>query len=203
MIITLNIGGKICQSLKSTLEKSEYFVKAFDFQKEEELFIDEEYKYFKHVLRKLRSENYILPNDQKIINVWNYFNPNRIYQYEAVCSKTGSMENNLYYFESQNHHDMKNLSIKFNSEADENSIFILKIPNLYTLEIQVWKANGIFSNINYENFHGYFMEESSHEGYKIYKIRSEMMHILKKSESSYFKSKFPFAVMTNIQTFYN
>lgn len=70
-VVKLNVGGKRCNTMKSTLLKLPYFQTFFESwnkDKHKEVFLDLDYKIFKYVLNKLRDDNYLLPVDELLLN---------------------------------------------------------------------------------------------------------------------------------------
>lgn len=70
-VVKLNVGGKRCDTMKSTLLKLPYFQAFFESwnnDKDKEVFLDLDYKTFKYVLNKLRDDNYLLPVDELLLN---------------------------------------------------------------------------------------------------------------------------------------
>ena len=67
--IVLNVGGTTFQSFKSTLIKSEYFRRMFEFDKNHTIpiFIDCDPEGFKHILEYLRFANYQIPKNFKYL----------------------------------------------------------------------------------------------------------------------------------------
>ncbi len=73
-VIVLNVGGVSFQTFKSTLIKSEYFRKMFEFTATPTMpiFIDCDPDGFKHILEYLRFGNYLIPNHYRYLAP--YFN---------------------------------------------------------------------------------------------------------------------------------
>ena len=73
-VIVLNVGGVSFQTFKSTLIKSEYFRKMFEFTATPTMpiFIDCDLDGFKHILEYLRFGNYLIPNHYRYLAP--YFN---------------------------------------------------------------------------------------------------------------------------------
>jgi hypothetical protein len=62
-------------TVKTTLMKAEWFKTYFEhWDNKSEIFLDTDPKLFNHFLNKLSDENYILPNDPNVINVFKYYN---------------------------------------------------------------------------------------------------------------------------------
>jgi hypothetical protein len=92
-ILKLNVGGHQTQIYKSTLAQLDYFKIKLerwsnlndrsnlnDNDKDnnnkdsgEELFVDYDYKLFKHLLNKLRNPSYVMPNNKNIRTMCDYF----------------------------------------------------------------------------------------------------------------------------------
>lgn len=71
-IITLNVGGTKFETFRSTLMKSEYFVKMFEFNKDnlKPIFIDCDPDGFKCILEYLRFGNYVIPNKYQYLTAY-------------------------------------------------------------------------------------------------------------------------------------
>jgi hypothetical protein len=64
IIVTLDVGGKVFKTNKSTLMKSEYFNNLFNDTKidySNPIFLDRSYSSFKHILHFLRDNTYKFP----------------------------------------------------------------------------------------------------------------------------------------------
>ena len=75
-VITLNVGGKIMSTYKSTLEQLDYFQSKLDRWNADNtdiIFIDYDPELFIHLLNKLRDDGYTFPNDENIIAMCDYF----------------------------------------------------------------------------------------------------------------------------------
>lgn len=75
-VITLNVGGKLMCTYKSTLERLDYFQSKLDRWNSENndiIFVDYDPELFIHLLNKLRDDSYTIPNDENIITMFNYF----------------------------------------------------------------------------------------------------------------------------------
>lgn len=76
-IITINAGGTIFQTSKTTLLKSPYFTRFFDSWHDDSstpIFLDVDPQLFLHVLNSLRDAAYIFPSEnQNIIRTMDYF----------------------------------------------------------------------------------------------------------------------------------
>lgn len=73
--VILDVRGKKIKTLKTTLMKSEWFQKYFEnWNNNDDIFIDVDSKLFNHFLNKLSDENYVLPDDPNVINLFKYYN---------------------------------------------------------------------------------------------------------------------------------
>lgn len=73
-IIILNVGGKKVQTLKSTLTQLPFFDSYLSrWSKEDEIFIDQDFEVFIHLLNKLRNQSYIVPDCENINVLFDYF----------------------------------------------------------------------------------------------------------------------------------
>ena len=72
--IQVNVGGQIMSTYRTTLLKSEFFKSYIDrWNSGEQLFLDVDPNLFIHVLNKLRNSSYVLPDDNNVLNMCQYF----------------------------------------------------------------------------------------------------------------------------------
>lgn len=74
-IVTLDVGGTRMKTLRSTLEKLTFFnsyLNRWDDGKND-LFVDYDPNLFIHLLNKLRDYNYVLPENENIERMFDYF----------------------------------------------------------------------------------------------------------------------------------
>jgi hypothetical protein len=72
--VTLNVGGKNMVTYKSTLDRLEYFKNIFDrWNQTDNLFVDYDPDLFIHLLNKLRDDNYIMPDNDNIKSMCEFF----------------------------------------------------------------------------------------------------------------------------------
>jgi len=72
--ITINVGGKNMMTHKSTLEQLNYFKNILErWNKSDNIFIDYDPDLFIHLLNKLRDNNYVMPNNDNINSMCEYF----------------------------------------------------------------------------------------------------------------------------------
>ena len=74
-IVKLNIGGTRIETLRSTLEKLDYFKAKFQRWScdDEEVFVDYDYSLFNEMLNKLRNDAYHINMDHNMIATFDFF----------------------------------------------------------------------------------------------------------------------------------
>ncbi len=166
--ITLNVGGKKCETLKSTLMKMPYFKTYFEsWDHDQEIFLDLDFKIFTHVLNKMRDPNYFYPDDEiltnNINNMFDYFGFITIKSYERknidvsiYCSTT----QNSYYGDSRlNSLDGTRFTIIdliLKIDPSEFSGFEIKSEGTYIMKIQEPQLFLFFKLFNTDRQFKYF-----------------------------------------------
>lgn len=163
-IVTLNVGGTKMQTYKSILETLPYFESYMDRWSENhpEIFVDYDPNLFIHLLNKLRDANYIMPVNENVSIMCDYFGyvlPD-ITPAKLVHTTITEVlaQNNLF------HHDYdgeKTASYDINTEKKPLHAFALKLRNIYSVShIRISNRADYIYDIRTEKFPIYFQQQN-------------------------------------------
>ncbi len=110
MIVTINVNGKIFQTTKSTIIRSEYFRNLFnDTEIQDTIYLDRSSTIFYHVLEYLRDPQYHYPvkyMEELKFYLITYVNPNKVLdenlnklikEADFMYNRLGTMEREVLY----------------------------------------------------------------------------------------------------------
>lgn len=174
-IITVDVGGILVKTNRTTLEQLTYFQKLFegDFKKTE-IFLDVDYEIFRHVLNRIRLANYVYPQDQED-------NINAMYRYlMSEPEPVTKIPEFRMLRESSNVFSNYNQNTSVYGTPPGNSIFVNIIMKFHTfsrLEILFTYLNSRIV-INETELHNYFKPIGEEKRMAFFKMRNFMVNLI-------------------------
>ena len=167
-VITLDVGGKIMKTYKSTLDQVDFFKNYMTrwTNTNNVIFLDLDPDIFIHILNKLRDINYDLPNNQSVEKMCNYFGM-KIENYDNISNEIVELMDDYN----------NNKRYKFNSSECE-IIYIILIKHNSFRSLEFMYKDKIIFKVSDESLALYFKFENTGQMEYVYKLRKQYLQLL-------------------------